>query len=126
MSERDKVTQLLERLQEGIAALVTGADWQRMMDVATRFHRYSMWNTVAILVQRPDATQVAGYTLWQRLGRQVRKGERGIKILAPCTYRRDGDDNDEAARVLRGFKVVHVFDVHQTEGLPLADVPAVE
>ncbi|HZQ26314.1 MAG TPA: ArdC-like ssDNA-binding domain-containing protein [Acidimicrobiales bacterium] len=129
MQERDKVARLVERLQEGIAALVTGEDWQRFMEIASRFHRYSVWNTIAILVQQPEATQVAGYTTWKRVGRQVRRGEKGIKILAPCTYpvHREDDEGegDTPARVVRGFKVVHVFDVHQTEGAPLADVPAV-
>lgn len=128
MQQRDKVAELLDRLQEGIAALVTGEDWRRMMEVASRFHRYSLWNTLAILVQRPDATHVAGYRMWQRVGRQVLRGEQGIKILAPCTYpvhREDDDENDATARVLRGFKVVHVFDVSQTDGAALVDVPAV-
>jgi hypothetical protein len=68
-----------------------------------------------ILHQRPDASRVAGYRTWQSVGRQVRRGEHGIAILAPCTYAARHDDeaepaDDEPKRVLRGFKVAHVFD----------------
>jgi len=125
----DKVANLVDQLHRGIADLVTGDDWQHMMAVAARFHRYSSWNTIAIFVQRPEATVVGGYRTWQQLGRHVRRGERGIAILAPCTYRTNsaGNDNaeppDEPGRtVLRGFKVVHVFDVDQTEGEPLTQI----
>jgi antirestriction protein ArdC len=65
-----------------------------------------------------------GYRAWQALGRQVRAGERGISILAPCTYKRTNDEDDAETRVLRGFRVAHVFDVSQTDGKPLP-TPAV-
>jgi antirestriction protein ArdC len=84
------------------------------------------------MLQRPDATRVAGYRTWQGLGRQVRKGERGIAVLAPVTYRRqdedaEGDqpqpgDDQQVPRQVRGWKIEHVFDVAQTDGEPLADV----
>jgi antirestriction protein ArdC len=82
-------------------------------------------------VQRPDATYVAGFNRWKDLGRFVKKGEKGIAILAPLVYRRKCDDDhsepaddEQAARVLRGFKVVHVFDVSQTEGAELPEFAA--
>ncbi len=71
---------------------------------------------------------MAGYRAWQRLGRQVRKGERGIAILAPCVQRTGQVDDQEPADkpelvpILRGFRVAHVFDISQTEGDPLPDV----
>ena len=68
-----------------------------------------------ISMQRPEATSVAGFRTWQALGRQVRRGERGLSILAPMLSRRDGDDE----RLLAGFRWVSVFDVSQTEGEPL-------
>lgn len=82
------------------------------------------------MAQRPDATQVAGYRTWQSMGRQVRRGERGIQILAPVTYRAKGDDESDQRgdgepirpRQLRGFKVEHVWDVAQTDGDPVPDV----
>ncbi|WP_448060611.1 ArdC-like ssDNA-binding domain-containing protein [Cellulomonas hominis] len=98
-------------------------------------------NILLIGMQRPDATRVAGFRTWQSLGRHVNKGEHGIAILAPCIYRADnggpqaetptpGRGADPAAtseadpstrRILRGFKIVHVFDISQTDGEPLPD-----
>jgi antirestriction protein ArdC len=79
-----------------------------------------------IALQCPQATHVAGYTTWQKLGRHVKQGERGIAILAPMLHRLKikGEDAEEEARtaqVVRGFKVVHVFDVSQTDGTPLPE-----
>ncbi len=81
-----------------------------------------------ILAQRPDATRAAGYRTWQRLGRQVRTGAKGIAIFAPCVYRRRVADEGEAAerpelvKLLKGFTVVHVFDEADTDGEDLDDV----
>jgi len=101
-------------------------------------------NLLLIGGQAPQATRVAGFRSWQSLGRQVRKGERGIAILAPCTYRpktsssttdstreqpqdeRGGPAAPAASgRQLRGFRVVHVFDITATEGDPLPEVAPV-
>ena len=92
-------------------------------------------HVLLIAVQRPDATRVAGFGAWKQLGRNVLKGEKGIAILAPCLYRGRADDKDptppahvaddkpdRAAPALRGFRIVHVFDVSQTEGQPLPDI----
>jgi antirestriction protein ArdC len=74
-----------------------------------------------IAMQRPDATQVAGYRTWQSLGRQVRRGEKGIRILAPMIVKdRQAEDDDKAVRLL--FKVVSVFALEQTEGDPLPEL----
>src|SRR5664280_1592836 len=94
----DKLTALHERLAEQVAALRSGEDWRRWLDVARRFHNYSFNNTLLIAAQRPDATAVAGYEAWKALGRQVDKGERGLQILAPVVRRgRAGDDAGAAA-----------------------------
>jgi antirestriction protein ArdC len=105
-----------------------------MLEVAARLPSYSPSNVLLIAAQRPDATRVAGYGTWKSLGRQVRKGEKGIAILAPCLSRslEERDTSREAAatpdeavmtrRELRGFRVVHVFDLSQTEGDPLPEV----
>jgi hypothetical protein len=127
----DKVRQLHDSLTAQVEALVSGEDWARFLTVASRFHNYSANNVWLIMAQRPDATRVAGYRTWQRLGRQVNKGARGIAILAPCVYRRravdetDPAENPAVARVLRGFTVVHVFDQADTTGEPLPDVAPV-
>jgi hypothetical protein len=83
----DKLAALHERLAEQVAALRSGEDWRRWLDVGGRFHTYSFNNTLLLLAQKPDATHVAGYNLWQELGRQVTKGEQGLMILAPVTRR---------------------------------------
>lgn len=117
----DRARTLHNELERQVEALVTGEDWKAMLDVASRFHRYSAGNVMLICCQRPTATRVAGYQRWRELGRQVRKGERGIAILAPCVYRTDNGE-EESTSVLRGFRVAHVFDIAQTDGEPVADV----
>jgi hypothetical protein len=114
----DKVEQLQAEIERGVAELVEGEDWRRWLEVAARFPRYSFRNTLLIRIQRPEASAVMGYRAWQALGRQVRAGERGIRILAPCVYKRTDEEGDEH-RVLRGFKVTRVFDISQTDGEPL-------
>lgn len=71
----DQLTTAHERITEAVERLVTGAEWQTMLDVAARFHTYSPNNIWLILAQRPDATRVAGYRTWRNLDRWVRKGE---------------------------------------------------
>jgi antirestriction protein ArdC len=124
-SREDRVAALVEELHDGVSLLTTTEGWHSFLATAVRFHRYSFWNTVAILCQRPDATRIAGYQTWRRLGRQVRRGERGIRILAPCTYRvRDEETDDDPGRlVLRGWRVATVFDLVQTDGQPLPEPP---
>jgi len=84
---QDKLAALHEQISDGVAALVESQAWRAMLDTAAKFHSYSLGNLLLIALQAPQATRVAGFRSWQSLGRQVRKGERGIAILAPCTYR---------------------------------------
>ncbi len=143
---QDKLAALHEQISDGVAALVQSQGWRAMLDTAAKFHNYSLGNLVLIALQAPQATRVAGFRSWQGLGRQVRKGERGIAILAPCTYRPKTADQAEpiapagpepatlsggvapdagGGQQVRGFRVVHVFDVAQTEGDPLPEVAPV-
>ena len=118
-----------ERLQQAVESIVSGDDWQRMLKVAAKFHRYSFNNHLMIFLQRPDATLVAGFRRWQQLNRFVRKGEKGIAIFAPCKYRTkiETDAGEEKTlQQLRGFRVVHVFDISQTDGEPIEDLDAVK
>jgi N-terminal domain of anti-restriction factor ArdC/IrrE N-terminal-like domain len=130
-TNNDKLTEMHDRLAKAVESLVSGEDWKKMLELSRRFHTYSANNVFLILAQRPEATRVAGYRTWSSLGRHVMRGERGIAILAPCVYRaRPLDENDEhdhpeLAKVLRGFRVVHVFDVAQTDGEPIPDVAPV-
>ena len=144
-SQEDRLEALHTQLVEAVADLATSEGWARMLAAAARFHDYSPSNILLICAQRPDATRVAGIRTWNSLGRRVNKGEHGIAILAPCIYRAapgepaTTDHRAESAsatpdlleptaeadgviRQLRGFKVVHVFDVSQTDGAPLADI----
>ncbi len=128
MSAAVSCDDVLGRLAEGIRRLTTSEAWTAWLRVQSRFHAYSFGNSVLIGLQRPEATQVAGFHRWKSLGRSVRKGSRGIAILAPVVRRlavRD-DDTDEVAIVAAGpaaFRVVHVFDVADTDGRALPAVP---
>lgn len=123
MGSTDKAQEILESLEVGVAELVTSEDWIRSLEVASKFHTYSFSNTMLIFMQRPDATRVAGFKAWQKLGRQVRKGEKGIAILAPLKVRvKDEENADSKTFKLVGFRVVHVFDIAQTDGDPLPEV----
>ncbi|MGC8511390.1 MAG: ArdC-like ssDNA-binding domain-containing protein, partial [Acidimicrobiales bacterium] len=113
---------LLASLSDGVARLVTGERWARYLEFQSRFHRYSAHNTMLLLLQNPYATRVAGYRAWQALDRQVRAGETALRILAPVRYRRDDTVDGEYASEVRGFRLVSVFDVRQTEGPALPDV----
>jgi hypothetical protein len=125
----EQLTKLHEQLTAGVAELVEGDSWKAMLTAAARFHTYSWRNCLLILAQMPTANRVAGYRTWQSLGRQVRKGERGIAVIAPVSYKRNDDEekaddaeDSPAARRIRGWKIEHVFDVSQTDGEPLAEV----
>lgn len=122
----DRLAEAHELLVSSVESLTTGDDWARMLEIASRFHRYSAGNVFLIALQRPDATQVAGYRAWQSLGRQVRKGEHGIRILAPCRYVSavvtDDDGSTHNLYGVRGFTTTTVFDVSQTDGEELPDL----
>jgi N-terminal domain of anti-restriction factor ArdC len=90
-----------------------------LLKTMARFHRYSLNNICLIVAQRPAATRVAGYHTWRSLGRFVRKGEKGIAILAPILRRRRDETDEEESRVIAGFRTAYVFDVEQTDGAPL-------
>jgi antirestriction protein ArdC len=120
------VAQALDTLAE---AIERGESEQLKAYLGTlaRFHQYSLSNVFLIAVQRPNATRVAGFRTWQKLGRYVKKGEKGIHILAPIVWRRKREEAREESRgdgeedeVVR-FRSVCVFDVAQTEGRPLAE-----
>jgi antirestriction protein ArdC len=86
-----------------------------------RFHRYSWFNSILIYFQRPNATHVAGFAAWKKLGRSVKKGERGISILIPIIYKskRGRPKAKEDEETVHGYTTGYVFDVSQTEGEPL-------
>lgn len=126
-SRADRLRAAHEKLQRAVAEIASGDDWKRMLQVVSKFHRYSFNNHLMIFTQRPDATVVAGFNRWKSLGRFVKKGEKGIAILAPCKYKTivEDDKGEEMSYQIRGFRVVHVFDISQTEGEELPDLDAV-
>jgi antirestriction protein ArdC len=117
------VKSLIEQLEAGHSDSLTA-----YLDAMSRFHNYSFGNILEIARQRPSASRVAGMYAWNQLGRRVKKGEKGIRILAPIIgIKRKPDEEAEKnitkqnTRVLFGFRNVYVFDVEQTEGV---DLPA--
>lgn len=104
-------------LDELIAAVQAGKSegLREYLAQMAKFHRYSVTNHFLILAQHPQATRVAGYRTWKKLGRQVRRGSKSIRILAPILKRK----TDEEA--LAGFRTVGVFDISQTDGKSLAN-----
>jgi antirestriction protein ArdC len=124
----DKLRAAHDKLQHAVAEIASGDDWKRMLKIASKFHRYSFNNHLMIFLQCPDATVVAGFNRWKSLGRFVKKGEKGIAIFAPCRYKTkvETDDGEEKTmQQIRGFRLVHVFDISQTEGEDLPDLDAV-
>ena len=127
---QERMQQALALLEDGIAGILDSDSFAGYLRAMSRFHHYSAHNVALILAQRPDATRVAGYRAWQQLGRQVRKGEKGLVILVPLVSRVKGDGDTEAdeqdERVVTRFGVGYVFDVAQADGEPLPEPPAVQ
>lgn len=135
-ARKNKVQEITDRLETGIKELFDSEKYVTWLNTMSKFHEYSLNNTILIAMQRPDATMVAGYTQWQKdFERNVNKGEKAIRILAwnphkekverdkidPETHEPVKDENGntvkEIAEVQRpSYKVVNVFDVSQTEG----------
>jgi antirestriction protein ArdC len=120
----EKRSQLVAQLRQGVEQVKDSQRFAEYLTCAARFHRYSFNNRMLIWLQRPDASQVAGFQTWKSLGRHVTKGEKGIAILAPVAFRRAaeqgaGEEEGEQETVAVGFRAVHVFDISQTEGEPL-------
>ena len=127
----DKVNEALERLEKGVQDMFTSEKFRTYLDVMSRFYNYSARNCVLIAMQNPNATYVAGYRDWQKnFKRQVRRGERGMEILAPWTQtinvetgRTDDNGNVifEKKQILR-YRTVNVFDISQTDGEELPKI----
>lgn len=124
----EKVKAITEQLEQGVKDLFASEQYKEYLEFVGKFYNYSANNCLLIWLQKPDASMVAGYTTWQtKFKRQVRKGETGIKILAPCPHKitkqvknADGEIEEKEIRWTT-FKPVSVFDISQTDG---EDVPA--
>lgn len=112
------IEQTLESLAVQTGEAQHSEHFTEYLKSCARFHAYSFGNLMLILWQKPAATRVAGYHAWQKMNRHVRKGEKGIAILAPCIY----GDKEDATESHIFFKTVWVFDLAQTDGEPLPDI----
>lgn len=126
----DEVKQLTNKaLEELVRALETGHSeaLTAYLKTMSLFSKYSLNNLFLIARQRPDARRVAGFHTWRKLGRYVRKGEKGIAIIAPLVRRKSDEESEHAdeERVVAGFKVAHIFSEEQTDGEPLPELGAV-
>jgi antirestriction protein ArdC len=112
-----------ESLDHLSAALAEGHSerLRALLKTMAQFHHYSFHNVCLIARQCPDATRVAGFHAWRKLGRFVRKGEKGIAILAPIVGRKEVETEDGDSKRVVGFRAAYVFDVAQTDGEPLPE-----
>ena len=138
----EKLKEITDRLEQGIAELFDSERYREYLKVMSKFHNYSFHNTLLIAMQKPDASLVAGFSAWKNnFGRNVMKGQKGIKIIAPSPYKvkqemkkidphtqqpiigKDGKPVTEEKEItIPAYKVVSVFDVSQTEGKELPDI----
>lgn len=132
----DRITQLtesaLEQLQQNLAA-GRSETLKAYLATMAKFHRYSFGNQLLIHFQKRDATHVAGFHAWRKLGRCVNKGEKGILIIAPCARKvgetlstdEAGNEQRKDVRKVTGFRAAHVFDISQTSGADLPELAKV-
>ena len=143
-SNRDRLKEITDSIEKGIQELFQSEKYRQYLRTMSRFHKYSVNNTMLIYMQKPDATVVAGFNKWRdQFGRNVLKGEKGIKIIAPTPYKKkieeakldpdtklpmlDADGKaimEEKEIKIPMYKPVTVFDVSQTEGKPLPQLAA--
>ncbi len=121
------IDQWMQRLADETDQAAQSAELTRYLTTLSRFYTYSAHNCALIAMQRPDARRVAGYRAWQAMGRQVKKGAKGIAILCPAPIKGKTDAGDDAVIALR-FRTGWVFDLADTEGddLPALTIHAVE
>jgi antirestriction protein ArdC len=121
--QAEKRQEILNRLQAGVEAIQTSEQFAAFLSFQAKFHSYSAGNALLIMLQRPDASYVAGYQAWKtRFDRQVKKGEKGITIIVPHVRKVDDEEADEKRRVISSFGTGTVFAYEQTEGKPLPEI----
>ena len=134
-SQKEKVKEITDKLEQGIKDLFNSDRYKEYLSAMSKFHNYSFRNTILILMQKPDASYIAGFNTWKNeFKRAVRKGEKGIKILAPAPYKKeieetahdkngnpilnaDGSNRTTTKTItVPAFKITTVFDLSQTDG----------
>ena len=126
---QDKIKAALERIDTCLATIDTNEDWLNYLSFQSLFYNYSFGNTILIYSQNPQATYVRGYKAWNQLGRYVKRGSKGLAILAPCFKKveafkepedkavyQDAEGEKETKRVISGFRVTYVYDIADTDG----------
>lgn len=117
---QDKIKAALDRIEDGLAAINSDENWLSYLCFQSKFYNYSFRNTMLIYLQNPQATYVKGYKAWNQLGRYVKKGSKGLSILAPCfrTKHDVGQEEEEkkCEKVISGFRVTYVYDIADTDG----------
>jgi antirestriction protein ArdC len=127
----EQIKEMTDRATEQLVAALQAGHSQALsayLKAIGRFHRYSLNNVLLIASQKPNASYVAGFRTWNELGRFVKKGEKGIMILAPIVRRKveDEETTDEASRAIAGFRAAYVFDISQTDGAELPQTGVVQ
>ena len=135
--QAEQLKEITDKLEQGVSDVFSSDNYKQFLDTMAKFPRYSVNNNILIMMQKPDAQMCQSFTGWKEMGRFVKKGEKGIKILAPAPYTiqreqtklddrgnpmldKDGEPIMESVEIkVNAFKVVSTFDVSQTEGKEL-------
>lgn len=136
-ARKAEMEEITSKLEKGVKDIFDGANYQQYLNFCAKLPRYSVNNQILIMMQKPDATMCQSFTNWKEVNRHVRKGEKGIRILAPAPYKmqkeqekvdasgktvldKDGEPVKETVEVtINAFKPVSTFDISQTEGEPI-------
>ena len=126
---QEKIKAALERIDNGLAAINTDEDWCKYLAFQSLFYTYSSGNAMLIYLQNPEASYVKGYKAWNKLGRYVKKGSKGLAILAPCfrktetfkepdnkSHYQDAEGEKVTKREIGGFRIAYVYDIADTDG----------
>ena len=126
---QEKIKQALDRIESCLAAINTDEDWLKFLSFQSLFYNYSFGNAMLIYSQNPEASYVKGYKAWNQLGRYVKRGSKGLAILAPCFKKvevfkepedkvvyQDAEGEKETKRIVSGFRVTYVYDIADTDG----------
>ena len=125
----EKIKAALDHIESSLEAINTNEDWLNYLCFQSKFYNYSFGNTILIYSQNPEASYVKGYKAWNQLGRYVKKGSKGLVILAPCFKKtevfkepenkseyHDAEGEKETKKVISGFRVTYVYDIADTDG----------
>ena len=126
---QEKIKAALARIEDSLQAINTDEDWLRFLCFQAQFYNYSFGNAMLIFSQNPNATYVKGYKAWNKLGRYVKRGSKGLAILAPCIRKvevfkepenknlyHDEEAEKEIWKVVSGFRIAYVYDIADTDG----------